>query len=48
VLINSCLDSIANYAMGFYLLDEGNHHKMDMYRARFFFWKVLVRRESII
>jgi hypothetical protein len=22
--------------MGFYLLDEGNHHKMDMSRARFF------------
>jgi hypothetical protein len=36
VLINSCLDSIANYAMGFYLFDEGNHHKMDMSRARFF------------
>jgi hypothetical protein len=36
VLINSCLDSIANYAMGFYLLDEGNHHRLDMSRARFF------------
>jgi hypothetical protein len=36
VLINSCLDSIANYAMGFYLLDEGNHHRLDMSRAKVF------------
>jgi hypothetical protein len=47
VLINSCLDSIANYAMGFYLLDEGNHHKMDMSRARFF-WEGVGEKQSII
>ena len=36
VIIDACLDSIPTYAMGFYLLYEGNHLKMDMARARFF------------
>jgi hypothetical protein len=45
VLINSCLDSIANYAMGFYLFDEGNHHKMGMSRARFFWEGVGEKRK---
>ena len=36
ILLNSCLDSIPSYAMGFYLLFEGNHYKMDMSRARFY------------
>jgi hypothetical protein len=36
VLINACLDSIPTYAMGFYLLFEGNQHRMDMARAKFF------------
>jgi hypothetical protein len=36
VLIDACLDSIPTYAMGFYLLKESNHYKMDMSRARFF------------
>jgi hypothetical protein len=35
ILNNSCRDSIANYAMGCYVLDEGNHHKMDMSGTRF-------------
>jgi hypothetical protein len=36
ILIDSCLDSIPTYAMGFFLLNEGVHVKMDMPRARFF------------
>jgi hypothetical protein len=36
VLINSCLDNLATYAMSFYLLLENAHGKMDMVTARFF------------
>jgi hypothetical protein len=36
VLIDSYLDNLATYAMGFFLLSEGTHYKMDMIRARFF------------
>lgn len=36
VLINSCLSSIPMYMMGFYLLPETTHHKIDTIRARFF------------
>jgi len=36
VLLNSCLTSIPMYVMGFYLLYEGNHQRMDAARARFF------------
>lgn len=36
ILINSCLSSIPMYMMGFYLLPDQVHHKMDAIRARFF------------
>ena len=36
VLLNSSLTSIPIYLMGFYLLYEGNHQRMDTARARFF------------
>lgn len=36
VLIDACLHSIPTYAMGFNLFSDGNTHKMDMPRARFF------------
>jgi hypothetical protein len=38
MLINSCLDNIASYVMGLYLLLDGIHHKLDMSRAKFY-WK---------
>ena len=36
VLLNSILTSIPMYMMGFYLLYEGNHQRMDTARALFF------------
>jgi hypothetical protein len=36
ILIDSCLDNLATYAMSFFLLYEQAHAKMDSVRARFF------------
>ena len=35
ILTNSCLSSIPLYCMGFYLLKDGDHKKMDTIRANF-------------
>jgi hypothetical protein len=36
ILIDSCLDNLATYAMSFFLLYEQAHAKMDSVRARLF------------
>jgi hypothetical protein len=36
ILINSCLSSLSTYMMGFYLLPQDTHRKMDHVRSRFF------------
>jgi hypothetical protein len=36
ILSNSCLASLPKYTIGFYLLPEGSHKKMDTIRSRFF------------
>ena len=35
ILTNSCLSSIPLYCMGFYLLQDGIHKKIDSIRAKF-------------
>lgn len=35
ILTNSCLSSIPLYCMGFYLLQDGVHKKMDGIRSKF-------------
>jgi hypothetical protein len=36
ILTNSCLSSLPTYMMGFYLLPQDTHRKMDHVRSRFF------------
>ncbi|BAH92500.1 Os04g0177400, partial [Oryza sativa Japonica Group] len=36
IQINACLSSIPSYAMGFYSLPEGVHHKFDSVRGRYY------------
>jgi hypothetical protein len=38
ILSNSCLATLPTYVIGFYLLPQGNHRKMDSIRSRFF-WR---------
>jgi hypothetical protein len=38
ILTNSCLSSLPTYVMGFYLLTQGTHRKMDGVRSTFF-WR---------
>ncbi len=45
ILVNSSLSSIPMYMMGFYLLPETTHHKMDSIRARFF-WEGLEKKRK--
>jgi hypothetical protein len=45
VLLNSSLTSIPMYMMGFYLLYEGNHQRMDTARARFF-WQGIGKKKK--
>lgn len=39
VLINDCLTNIPMFVMGFYLLHDGTHEKLDKVRSRFFWAK---------
>ena len=39
VLINDCLTNIPMFVMGFYLLHDGTHEKLDKIRSRFFWAK---------
>jgi len=45
VLLNSSLTSIPMYLMGFYLLYEGNHQRMDTARACFF-WQEIGKKKK--
>lgn len=45
VLINSCLSSIPMYMMGFFLLPESTHHKMNSIRSRFFWEGLEMKRK---
>jgi hypothetical protein len=45
ILIESCLSSLPNYIMGFYLLPDQVHQKMDSARARFF-WDFRGKRKN--
>jgi hypothetical protein len=45
ILSNSCLASLPTYVMGFYLLPQGNHRKMDYIRSRFF-WRGVGARDA--
>jgi hypothetical protein len=36
ILTSNCLSSLPTYVMGFYLLTQGTHKKMDRVRSRFF------------
>jgi hypothetical protein len=40
ILTSNCLSSLATYVMGFYLLTQGTHKKMDRVRSRFFWREV--------
>jgi hypothetical protein len=41
ILTSNYLSSLATYVMGFYLLTQGTHKKMDRVRSRFF-WRLVI------
>lgn len=45
ILINSCLSSVPMYMMGFYLLPEQVHHKMDSIISKFFLGRLRKEEE---
>jgi hypothetical protein len=47
ILIDSCLDNLATYAMSIFLLYEQDHAKMDSVRTRLF-WEGFGKKRNII
>jgi hypothetical protein len=47
VLINSVLSSLPMFLLSFFLIPKGVRKRLDFYRSRFFFGKVIKKRGSI-